>query len=104
MERWRDDRKHQRRHAGHTTRSAVASRSQPFRRGITLAEVLRDLLFREFPPNPPGHHMSELTHVERLWIRKQAENRIRLGRSVDQHIIDRRRVSFPLRWKASSPS
>ncbi len=40
--------------------------------------------------------MSELTHVELLWIRKQVENRICFGRSVDQHIIDRqwRAVSF----------
>src|SRR5215470_7217070 len=44
----------------------------------------------------PGHRMSELTHVELLWIKKQVENRIRFGRSVDQHIIDRqwRVVSF----------
>src|SRR5215469_1560700 len=43
-----------------------------------------------------GHRMSELTHVELLWIKKQVENRIRFGRSVDQHIIDRqwRVVSF----------
>ena len=40
--------------------------------------------------------MSELTHVELQWIKKQVENRIRFGRSVDQHIIDRqwRVVSF----------
>ncbi len=25
-----------------------------FRRGITIAEMLRDLLSREFPPNRPG--------------------------------------------------
>ena len=25
-----------------------------FRRGITVAEMLRDLLSREFPPNPRG--------------------------------------------------
>ena len=25
-----------------------------FRRGITIAEMLRDLLSREFPPNPGG--------------------------------------------------
>ena len=25
-----------------------------FRRGITIAEMLRDLLSREFPPNPQG--------------------------------------------------
>jgi hypothetical protein len=44
----------------------------------------------------PGHQMSELTHVEVLWIKRQVENRIRFGRSVDQHIIDRqwRVVSF----------
>src|SRR5258707_11465521 len=44
----------------------------------------------------PGRGMSELTHVELLWIRKQVENRVRFGRSVDQHIIDRqwRVVSF----------
>ena len=38
----------------------------------------------------------ELTHVELLWIKKQFENRIRFGRSVEQHIIDRqwRVVSF----------
>jgi hypothetical protein len=33
--------------------------------------------------------VSELTHVELLWIKKQFENRIRFGRIVDQHIIDR---------------
>jgi len=40
--------------------------------------------------------MSELTHVELLWIKKQFENRIRFGRIVDEHIIDRhwRVVSF----------
>jgi hypothetical protein len=40
--------------------------------------------------------MSELTHVELLWIRKQIENHIRFGRIVDQHIVDRqcRVVSF----------
>src|SRR5260370_877988 len=40
--------------------------------------------------------MSELAHAEFLWIRKQVENGIRFGRSVDQHIIDRqwRVVSF----------
>src|SRR5712672_1005601 len=53
-----------------------------FRREITVAEMLRDLLSREFPP-VPGARMSELTHVELLWIRKRAENRIRFGRIVD---------------------
>jgi len=40
--------------------------------------------------------MSELTHVELLWIKKRVENRIRFGRIVDQHVIDRqwRVVSF----------
>src|SRR5258707_15735541 len=44
----------------------------------------------------PGRRMTELTHVELLWIRKQVENRIRFGRIVNQHIIDRqwRVVSF----------
>ena len=43
-----------------------------------------------------GDDAPVLTHVELLWIRKQVENRIRFGRSVDQHIIDRqwRVVSF----------
>ena len=40
--------------------------------------------------------MSELTHVELLWIRKRVENRIRFGRIADQHVVDRqwRVVSF----------
>src|SRR5216684_2768142 len=40
--------------------------------------------------------MSDLTHVELLWIKKHVENRIRFGRIVDQHAIDRqwRVVSF----------
>jgi hypothetical protein len=40
--------------------------------------------------------MSELTHVELLWIRKHVENRIRFGRIVKQQIIDRQQrvVSF----------
>jgi hypothetical protein len=40
--------------------------------------------------------MSELTHVELLWIRKRIENRIRFGRIVKQQVIDRQRrvVSF----------
>ncbi len=40
--------------------------------------------------------MSELTHVELLWIRKRVENRIRFGRIVKQQVIDRQRrvVSF----------
>jgi len=40
--------------------------------------------------------MSELTHVELVWIRKRIENRIRFGRIAEQHVIDRQRrvVSF----------
>jgi hypothetical protein len=40
--------------------------------------------------------MSDLTHVELLWINKRIENRIRFGRIVEQHILDRQRriVSF----------
>ena len=40
--------------------------------------------------------MSELTHVELVWIKKRIENRIRFGRSVEHHLIDRewRVVSF----------
>jgi hypothetical protein len=40
--------------------------------------------------------MSELTHVELLWIKKRIENRIRFGRIAEQHVIDgqRRVVSF----------
>jgi len=30
------------------------SKLAAFRRGITIAEMLRDLLSREFPPNPQG--------------------------------------------------
>ena len=50
----------------------------------------------QIPSQSPGHRMSELTYVELLWIKKQVENRIRFGRSVEQHIIDRQRrvVSF----------
>ena len=40
--------------------------------------------------------MSELTHVELLWIKKRIENRIRFGRIVERPVIDRERrvVSF----------
>jgi hypothetical protein len=40
--------------------------------------------------------MSDLTRVELLWIKKRIENRIRFGRIVEQHILDRQRriVSF----------
>jgi hypothetical protein len=40
--------------------------------------------------------MSELTHVELLWIKGRIENRIRFGQTAEQHMIDRQRriVSF----------
>src|SRR5260370_938420 len=40
--------------------------------------------------------MSELTHVERVWVKNRIENRIRFGQIAEQHIIDRQRrvVSF----------
>src|SRR5258708_7994999 len=40
--------------------------------------------------------MSELTHVELVWVKNRIENRIRFGRIAEQHIIDRQRrvVSF----------
>src|SRR5258706_208581 len=54
--------------------------------------------------------MSELTHVELVWVKKRIENRIRFGRIAEQHIIDRQRrvVSFTagsifafVRWTAN---
>ena len=41
--------------------------------------------------------MSELTHVELLWIKRRIENWIRFGRTAEEHILDgnRRIVSFP---------
>jgi len=38
----------------------------------------------------------ELTHVELLWIRQRVENRIRFGRTDQEHVVDRylRVVSF----------
>src|SRR5215475_12912814 len=54
--------------------------------------------------------MSELTHVELLWIKERIENRIRFGRIVERHVIDRQRrvVSFAagsifafVRWTAN---
>jgi hypothetical protein len=35
--------------------------------------------------------MNGLTHVELLWLEKRIENRIRFGRFVAEHILDRRR-------------
>jgi hypothetical protein len=40
--------------------------------------------------------MSELTHVELVWLKKRIENWIRFGRIVEEHPLDRQRrvVSF----------
>src|SRR5262245_57122070 len=40
--------------------------------------------------------MSDLTHVELLWVKKRIENWIRFGRAAEAHVIDRSRrlVSF----------
>ena len=42
--------------------------------------------------------MSDLTHVELVWIKKRTENRIRFGRIEQEHRLDRqwRVVSFAL--------
>jgi hypothetical protein len=54
--------------------------------------------------------MNDLTHVELVWVKKRVENRIRVGRSAEEHIIDRswRLVSFApgsvfafVRWSAN---
>ena len=54
--------------------------------------------------------MSELTHVELVWVKNRIENRIRFGRIAEQHIMDRHRrvVSFMagsifafVRWTAN---
>jgi hypothetical protein len=54
--------------------------------------------------------MSELTHVELLWIKKRVENWIRFGRTAEEHVIDQQRrvVSFApdstfafIRWTAN---
>jgi hypothetical protein len=57
-----------------------------FRRGITVAEMLRDLPSGEFPPHP-GYRTRELTPVELFWIEKQVENRnpIRSKRRSTHH-------------------
>jgi hypothetical protein len=53
----------------------------------------------------------ELTHVDLLWIGQRVENRIRFGRTEQQHVIDRhwRVVSFSagsifafVRWAANA--
>ena len=53
--------------------------------------------------------MSDLTHVEVLWLEKQAEHWIRFGRAAEEQILDRRRrvLSFApgsifafVRWAA----
>jgi hypothetical protein len=54
--------------------------------------------------------VSDLTHVELLWLKKRIENRIRFGRAVQEQILDqsRRVLSFApgsifafVRWVAS---
>ncbi|MFC3321381.1 DUF2840 domain-containing protein [Mesorhizobium cantuariense] len=54
--------------------------------------------------------MSELTHVELLWLKKRTENYIRFGKTVENRIIDksRRVVAFApgsifafVRWTAN---
>ena len=35
--------------------------------------------------------MSDLTHVELLWLEKRIENRIRFGRAAEEQILDQRR-------------
>ena len=54
--------------------------------------------------------MSDLTHVELVWLRKRIENWIRFGRTAEEHVVDRqwRIVSFTqgsifafVRWAAN---
>jgi hypothetical protein len=54
--------------------------------------------------------MSELTHVELVWVKQRIEYWIRFGRSVEEHVLDRqwRLVSFTpnsvfafVRWTAN---
>ena len=54
--------------------------------------------------------MSELTHVELVWLKKRIENWIRFGHSAEEHVVDRQRriVSFTqgsvfafVRWAAN---
>jgi hypothetical protein len=54
--------------------------------------------------------MSDLTHVELLWVKKRVENWIRFGRTAEEHVIDqqRRLISFApgsifafIRWAAN---
>ena len=54
--------------------------------------------------------MSDLTHVELVWVKKRIENRIRFGHIAEQHVLDRERrlVSFAagsifafVRWTAN---
>ena len=54
--------------------------------------------------------MSELTHVELVWLKKRIENWIRFGRTTEEHVLDRQRrlVSFApgsvfafIRWAAN---
>ena len=54
--------------------------------------------------------MTDLTHVELLWLEKRIENWIRFGRTAEEHVLDhqRRLVSFApgsvfafIRWAAN---
>jgi hypothetical protein len=54
--------------------------------------------------------MSQLTHVELVWVKKRIENWIRFGHTAEEHILDRQRrlVSFApgsifafVRWAAN---
>src|SRR6202043_3286333 len=54
--------------------------------------------FPSDPPTTPRRRMSDLTHVELVWIKKRTENRILFGRIEQEHRLDRQRrvVSFAL--------
>jgi len=54
--------------------------------------------------------MSDLTHVELVWVKQRIENWIRFGRTAEEHVLDRQRrlVSFApgsvfafIRWAAN---
>ena len=67
-----------------------------FRRGVTRRRIAPRPARPRVPPPSRRQRMSELTHVELVWIKKRIENRIRFGRIAEQHVIDRQRrvVSF----------
>jgi hypothetical protein len=92
-----------------------------FRRGVTVADMLRDLLAREFPPPKENIHdrqrgpprarrpapiapSDSLTHVELTWIEKRIENWIRFGQEVRDRCSTAAAVSSPIVPAASSPS